>query len=1099
MNNDRRLIEAAFPLKQASIDSVHEKNVRHGHISTLHIWPARRPLAACRAALIATLLPDPGNDEERKALVERIGGKVVKVVKKKRLPSGRVEDVESEETVGGILHWGRESDPDIQWFRDKIREAYGGRAPKVLDPFAGGGAIPLEAMRLGCEATAVDINPVAWFILRCTLEYPQKLAGKKLSLPEFILKDRDFMESFFKAQGLKGASLKSQLAKLGLGDNGTTSDLPHLDIEDFLLEADLAWQVRAWGSWVLAQARKELARFYPIYADFEPLDKLGKWEKRPMKLVPLTEDSKPDLDSLNTEFDEKYLSDPTKPRWIAKPAVAYLWARTVTCKNCRATIPLLKTRWLCKKDKKRVLLTMEPNAERTGVVFGVENSVPVVGTNAAQRREHDKRVGQGTVSRNGVWCPCCGTPGTVALTMEDIRLEGRAGRLGAVMTAVSVDPDKPRLKRRAGDDSLTGKEYRIPTEDEVRLAAEAEGEIGRVFAGIPFGVPQENIVEDAKHNTWCVQYGLDSFAKLFLARQLLTLGTFSSITRSTVSHLGSQGYPNTWTEAIVAALALVLDRLSDAGSSITHWASGGEFVVNTFQRFALPFSWDFSEVNSLSDTTGSYANNLHWVHLAVSHCASATADAPAPSVMISSATKSISRGTYDVVLTDPPYYDSVGYSVLMDFFYVWLRRTAGDISHGTQMAFAGELAPKWNHSSGDGELVDDASRFENDSRRSKTAYEDGMSRAFIVCHEALSETGRLAVVFAHKHPDAWETLVSAIIRAGFVVDGSWPIQTERSARMRSLSSAALSSSIWLVCKKRSELARPGWDNKVLEEMRANITECLREFWDAGIRGPDFVWAATGPAMEAYSKYPLVKKANSPGETMPVSEFLRHVRRMVVDFVVGRVLARDGGDDNASELDDVTTYYLLHRNDFGLDEAPAGPCILYAVSCGLSDSVLATRYDVLSKSKSEPGTGDEEAAMDENDSSDEASSGSTLRLKAWSQRKSTGMGYDAPDKSGASLDESTKPTRIVPLIDQVHRLMHMWKAGDVNEVNDYLDLRGLRRSSIFKKLLQALIELSQPRTEERSILESLSNHVQARGKAAPTQMEMPASSQTDGGL
>ena len=158
---NKRLIEVAFPLKQTSLDSVHEKNVRHGHISTLHIWPARRPLAACRAALIATLLPDPGNVEERKKLLERLAGTVVEVVKKKKLPSGRVEEKKVEETVGGILHWGRESGPDLEWFRQKIREAYGGRAPKVLDPFAGGGAIPLEAMRLGCEVTAIDINPVA--------------------------------------------------------------------------------------------------------------------------------------------------------------------------------------------------------------------------------------------------------------------------------------------------------------------------------------------------------------------------------------------------------------------------------------------------------------------------------------------------------------------------------------------------------------------------------------------------------------------------------------------------------------------------------------------------------------------------------------------------------------------------------------------------------------------------------------------------------------------------------------------------------------------------------------------------------------------------
>ena len=205
-SNSKRLIEVAFPLKQTSLDSVHEKNVQHGHISTLHIWPARRPLAASRAALIATLLPDPGDAMQRKAILERMAGRVVEKVQRKRV-NGRVVEQVKEETVGGILHWGRENGPDLDWFRKEIRKAYGGRAPKVLDPFAGGGAIPLEAMRLGCEVTATDINPVAWFILKCTLEYPQRLAGQTRPLPEFALKDRQFMEAFLKAKGFKGANL----------------------------------------------------------------------------------------------------------------------------------------------------------------------------------------------------------------------------------------------------------------------------------------------------------------------------------------------------------------------------------------------------------------------------------------------------------------------------------------------------------------------------------------------------------------------------------------------------------------------------------------------------------------------------------------------------------------------------------------------------------------------------------------------------------------------------------------------------------------------------------------------------------------------------
>jgi adenine-specific DNA methylase len=143
MNDKSRLIEHAFPLKQTSLDSVHEKNVRHGHISTLHIWPARRPLAACRAALIATLLPDPGDPEKRKELCEKIGGRVVEKIEKKKMPNGKIVETVKEETVGGILHWGREKEnkETLDWFRQEIRKAYGGRAPKVLDPFAGGGGL----------------------------------------------------------------------------------------------------------------------------------------------------------------------------------------------------------------------------------------------------------------------------------------------------------------------------------------------------------------------------------------------------------------------------------------------------------------------------------------------------------------------------------------------------------------------------------------------------------------------------------------------------------------------------------------------------------------------------------------------------------------------------------------------------------------------------------------------------------------------------------------------------------------------------------------------------------------------------------------------
>ena len=276
--DDKRLIEVAFPLKHVSLDSVHEKNVRHGHISTLHIWPARRPLAACRAALIATLLPDPGEPEQRKEILERMAGKLDTKIERKNVGGRKIEKLK-EQTVGGILHWKREAGDDLNWFKDEIRKAYDGRSPKVLDPFAGGGAIPFEAMRLGCEVTAMDINPVAWFILKCTLEYPQKLAGQTHPLPAFTLEDREFMEAFLKAKGFKGTSLRSFLKRLG-HENYQEVELGLPSDNDSMLEADLAWHVRIWARSVLNRARRDLAHYYPVYSEFEPLEKGDGYEPR---------------------------------------------------------------------------------------------------------------------------------------------------------------------------------------------------------------------------------------------------------------------------------------------------------------------------------------------------------------------------------------------------------------------------------------------------------------------------------------------------------------------------------------------------------------------------------------------------------------------------------------------------------------------------------------------------------------------------------------------------------------------------------------------------------------------------------------------------
>lgn len=1068
--NDKRLIEVAFPLKQTSIDSVHEKNVRHGHISTLHIWPARRPLAACRAALIATLLPDPGDKEKRDDILKRLGGTLSKTLKKKKMPNGRIEEIEAWETEGGVLRWGRETSPDMDWFRAEIRKAYGGRAPRVLDPFSGGGAIPLEAMRLGCEVTAADINPVAWFILKCTLEYPQKLAGKKRRLPEFVLQDVSFLTDYFKARGLKPRDAEKRAQKVAgrvqtaRNENQDLFGLPDIDAEE--LDTDLAWHVRAWGRWVLAQARKELARYYPTYAEYctiKPYRRVELDTDEALKLVPINDKGEPQVELLNAGFDVAYLDNPANPRWVAKPTVAYLWARTVNCKACRAEVPLLKTRWLAKKDKKRVVLTMRPRADKSGVEFGIDHNAKTQGGNGAQRREYDKKLGAGTMSRAGTTCPCCGT----IMTSEDLRLQGQAGRMGSVMTAVVAE-------------SPDSKEYRLPMPHEVAIAGEAKAEIATSFDGIPLGVPNEPIPTGASRvgggsPFTTPLFGLDSWQKLFTPRQLLGLGSLVTASRKVRVELEGADYPEVWREAIAAYNALALDKTADYGSSLCTWHNSGEKMGHTFARFALPMIWDIAELSILNEVGGGWLAQLEWV---ARYIEGGLESAKHGTVRLKKQSAiGVADADIDVIVTDPPYYDAIPYSDLMDFFYVWLRRTLQGLSPEINAAFSEPLSPKWSHDKNDGELIDDASRFEGNKEASKRNYEEGMARAFKACHDALNTDGRLVIVFAHKHPDAWETLVGAIIKAGFVVDGSWPIQTEMGTRMRAMSSAALSSSVWLVCKKRDPLVRAGWDAQVLKEMETSITAKLRDFWDAGIRGPDFVWAATGPAMASYSRYPAVKKASEPGQLMRVAEFLGHVRRIVVDFVVGRVLSHGQSEPTPGDhpLDDITTYYLLHRHDFGLKEAPAGPCILYAVSCSLTERELVDQYEVLAKSGSASEPTDDESGEEEDDGEDSGSSGGggKFKLLAWNARKHRSLGLE------------TASGRTIPLVDQIHKLMQLWAAGDVVKVNDYLDARGLRRSQVFAQLIQALIEQSRAEgsAEECSILERLQNYLKSVGSTA----------------
>jgi adenine-specific DNA methylase len=660
--------------------------------------------------------------------------------------------------------------------------------------------------------------------------------------------------------------------------------------------------------------------------------------------------------------------------------------------------------------------------------------------------------------------------------MDDLRYEGRAKRLGVVMTAVAVDGPE-------------GKEFRRPTDHELAVADVAMVEVEAHYAEVPFGVPKEPTPKGGGGAARAFSvggYGMLRWCDLFTQRQLLALGVLVRLIRMLPAILERHAYTDDWRAGIQALNICGFSRLLDFLNTGTQWKIDVPTINHSFARFAMPITWDFAEANVVGDRAGSY-------YLCVDRVATGvdTLDRWAlefRNTAITCGSAMVVEGDFDAIVTDPPYYDAIPYSDIMDFFYVWLRRCLVGFSPDVDAAFVTPLGPKWDHEAGDGELIDDASRFGGDAAASKKNFEDGMAAVFRRCHAALKPTGILVIVFANKNPDAWETLVGALIRAGFVVDGSLPIQTEQSSRMRAISSAALSSSVWLVCRKRPSSARPGFAAPVLAEMREKIRTQMHRFWDAGIRGPDFVWAATGPALEAYSRHPVVRRETSTTgqpETLPVAEFLREVRRLVVEFAVGRVLKpteANGGD--AAGLDEITTYYVLHRDSFGMKAAPIGACILYALSCGLSDSDLADRFEILARTggkvdvvEEEDEEEEEEDAEETAEPEDEEGTGSKVRLRRWDQRKRKTLGLEGVGG------------RPVPLIDRVHRLMQLWKAGDVTKVNAFLDQVGLARDALFAQLIQALIALADKdgMDEEKRILETVSNHVSKRsGVSSPAQ-------------
>jgi putative DNA methylase len=762
----KRLIEVDLPIKKISEHARREKSIRHGHISTLHIWWARRPLAACRAVMCAALWPDPVDP----LCPSKFREDAVSIMAHFWNPIGRTDLDFSEpltlrhsllDFIADFSNWDNSTKKEYldtaraltQLAHESLGGAPGTR-PLVVDPFAGGGAIPLEALRVGADAFASDLNPVAVLLNRVILEY----------IPKYGLK--------------------------------------------------LAEEFRKWGESIKVEAEKEMGQFYP--------------------------------------------KDPDG----AKP-IAYLWARTVTCEGpgCGAEIPLMRSLWLAKKGNRSVALKMLPDRDNKRVNFEILQSVK------------PQDVGIGTIRRGSATCPICGYTTPVASVRRQLKVRKGGAADARLLCVVTTRP------------GLQGRFYRSPDEQDLESVRQATKELEKrkfEYSGSLSLVPDESVNPLPHSINRLPMYGMLEWGDLFTARQALALTTLVGLVREAGRKLAAEQDPG-MAEAVQTCLALSASRQSDYSSSLCSWHLTGEKVNHTFGRQALPMIWDFTEVVPLSESSGGYSGALEWVALV---CEKNALSLCGHVVSSDAALHPLPDDAGNLFFTDPPYYDMISYADLSDFFWVWLKRSLPVSILGCDAV----LTPKAE------EIIVEPSSVEGYGIKDEAFYIERMTRALGEGRRILLPSGLGVVVFAHKSTAGWEALLNALINAGWIVTGSWPIDTEMATKVAGIGQARLMSSIHLVCRPRENSDGSirtddiGYWSDLLIELPQRIHDWLPGLASKGIIGADAIFSCLGPALEVYSRYSRVEKAN--GDVVTLKEYLEEVWAAVSREALSTIFSGD---------------------------------------------------------------------------------------------------------------------------------------------------------------------------------------------------------------
>lgn len=856
----KKLIEVAMPIKEISAESVRDKSIRHGHISTLHLWWARRPLPVCRAVVFASLVPDPLDEHCPQAFKDAVDDLLKSDVYKpyddipyttvvdkmddtprhrlmmfigkfsdkcqKNMIAGKSTSPAEQLSAGSLIKWENKNNeavlgiarkliwvaynadkdaslsyerlskdfdhaysaiheaekalydltdrhkatPEVQQAEARLQKAideFQQRMPSVFDPFAGGGAIPLEAARLGCRSYGNDINPVAHIIERGSAEFPQKY-GKPIRYTE---------TEFRRIYGKEGVDM---LAEKGFAFFDGIVEIPNR----------LAWDVEFYAKRILRETEKEVGWMYPV-------DEHGN-----------------------------------------KP-VAYYWVRTAKCSNpsCGANVPMMKSFYLCNTTQKKVYLN--PVINGTDIQFEI--------------KEGDCRIDEWN-HRGNITCPCCGN----ITNAESVKEQSKHNKLPQRIIAVISE-------------GKIGKSYYIPDE-------ELRSSIQNAILNEDFYKPMEKMPIDYIQAFPSCTWGYDSWGDLFSDRQLTVLSTLSNKLSSLFDTDEFDNYKN----VIKTYMAILIDKQTDYYNSFCTWDSSRETDSHVFSRQAISMVFDYPEANLFSYSTGCFNNMIDWVVRYLNSESASPFSCEFRNASSGEKTQFESK-ELTAVVTDPPYYDAIGYADCSDFFYVWLKHILGDIY---PIVFSTPKTPKSDECTA---LI----HYHGTQEKAKHHFESKLTQIFDAIEEQTSDV--VSIMFAHQSTEAWTTLCNSILNARMNITGSWPMDTELANRSVGLQGAALESSVTVSCRPSQ---RQGFAEykEVKQAIEKNVKEEVNKLYDLGFRGADLLTACFGQAVSEFGKYEVVEKSN--GDLVSVAELLELAREAAFNALLEGV-----------EGDNFTKFYI----------------------------------------------------------------------------------------------------------------------------------------------------------------------------------------------